>query len=96
MTAATSYRLRLYIAGDAPTSAQAVANLAAICRTHLADRHEIELVDVLDEPGRALSDGIFMTPTLVRLEPSPPMRIVGSLNHQQPVLHALGLDAVPA
>lgn len=87
-------KLRLYVAGDAPNSAQAIANLEALCRAHVQDRHEIEIVDVLREPGRALADGIFMTPTLVRLGPKPVLKIIGTLSLAQPILHALGLDAV--
>lgn len=89
-------KFRLYVAGDAQNSAQAIANLAAICRTHLTDRHEIELVDVFLEPKRALADGILMTPTLIKLTPAPVRRIVGTLSQQAPVLHALGLEMSPA
>lgn len=86
------YRFQLYVAGDAGNSAQALANLAAICRTHLPDRHEIEVVDVFREPKRALAEGVFMTPTLVRLAPAPVRRIVGTLSQTQTVLQALGLE----
>ena len=87
----TCYRFRLYVAGDAPNSAQAVANLTELCRARLPDRHEIEVVDVLRYPKRALADRILMTPTLVKLSPSPARKIVGSLSQTQPVLQALGL-----
>lgn len=90
------FRFRLYVAGGAPNSAQAIFNLAALCRAHLPDRHEIEVVDVFREPKRALADGIFMTPTLVKLAPSPARRIVGTLSQAQPVLQALGLGAPAA
>jgi circadian clock protein KaiB len=90
------FKFRLYVAGDAQNSAQAVANLIGFCRSHLPDRHEIEVVDVFREPKRALADGIFMTPTLVKLAPSPVRRIVGNLSQTQPVLQALGLEAFPA
>jgi circadian clock protein KaiB len=85
------FKFRLYVAGDAQNSALAVANLAAICREHLPGRHEIEVVDVFREPKRALEGGIFMTPTLIKLAPSPAQRIVGTLSQTQPVLQALGL-----
>ena len=87
------YRFRLYVVGDAHNSMQAIANLTALCRTHLLGRHEIEIVDVLKAPQRALTDGIIMTPTLIKLGPSPARRIIGTLSHAQPVLDALGLGA---
>ncbi len=83
---------RLYIAGDTQNSAQAVANLTALCKLHLSTCHEIEFIDVLREPERALADGVFMTPTLVRVAPIPPQKIVGTLNRKQPLLRAMGLE----
>ena len=81
MTLRKQFSFRLFVAGDARNSAQAVVNLDGLCREHLAGRHKIEIVDVFREPQRALDEGIFMTPTLVKLAPSPaPVRIVGSLS----------------
>lgn len=85
------FKFRLYVAGDALNSAQALANLTALCREHLPDRHEIEVVDVFREPQRTLIDGIFMTPTLVKLAPSPVRMIVGTLSATSTVVQALGL-----
>jgi circadian clock protein KaiB len=90
------FKFRLFVAGGTQNSAQAVANLNAICRAHLPDRHDIEVVDVLREPKRALADGILMTPTLVRLAPTPVERIIGTLSQTQTVLRALGLEALAA
>ena len=95
MSRRVKFKFRLYVAGDALNSAQAVANLNALCRVHLLNRHDIEVVDVFREPKRALADGILMTPTLVKLAPPPaPQRIVGTLSQTQPVLQALGLETV--
>lgn len=88
------FEFQLYVAGDAPNSARAIANLAAFCRAHLPDRYEIGIVDVFREPKRALKEGIFMTPTLVVLTPPPVRRIVGTLSHTQTVLLALGLTDI--
>ncbi len=86
------FKFQLYIAGDALNSAQALVNLTSMCQTHLAGRHEIEIVDVFKNPQRALANGIFMTPTLIKLAPPPVRRIVGTLSQTQTVLQALGLD----
>jgi circadian clock protein KaiB len=83
--------LRLYIADSAPNSAQAVANLAAICKEYLADNFELEIIDVLEHPLRALADGIVVTPSLSKLSPSPLARIVGNLSDTNSVLNALGI-----
>jgi circadian clock protein KaiB len=92
----TSFRFRLYVAGDTENSARAVANLSKFCTRRLADRHEIEIVDVFKEPKRALGDGIFMTPTLLILAPSPVRRIVGTLSQTNTILRTLGLGKLAA
>jgi circadian clock protein KaiB len=86
------FRFRLYVAGDAQNSVEAIANLNALCRLHLPERHETEVVDVFRSPNRALADGIFMTPTLVRLAPAPVRKVVGNLRDTSVVLRALGLQ----
>ncbi|HSI61051.1 MAG TPA: circadian clock KaiB family protein [Ideonella sp.] len=86
------FRFRLYVAGDAQNSLQALANLHALCRDVLPGCHAIDVVDVFKEPQRALADGIFMTPTLVKLLPLPVRSIVGTLSQRRPVLEALGLE----
>ncbi len=90
------YKFRLYVAGDAQNSAQAVANLNTFGRLHLENRHDIEIVNVFQDPKRALKDGILMTPTLVKVAPVPaPKRIVGTLSQSAPLLQALGLATEP-
>jgi circadian clock protein KaiB len=86
-----TYMFRLYVAGDAPNSLQAIANLEKICEAHLPDRYEIEVIDVLLEPTRALTETIFMTPTLISVSPYPGHRIVGTLSNTEPILQILGL-----
>jgi len=90
------YRLRLYVAGGALNSAQALANLRAFCASELPGRCDIEVVDVFREPRRALADAVFMTPTLVKLGPGPSARIVGTLSHIPPLRAALGMEAQAA
>ncbi len=91
MSKRAHFKFRLYVAGDSPNSTQAIANLNALCLQYLQERHEIEIVDVLREPKRALDDGILLTPTLVKLSPPPVRKIIGNLNQLQPVLLALNL-----
>jgi circadian clock protein KaiB len=85
----TKLVLRLYVAGSAPNSVSAIANAKAICDTHFATRHKLEIVDMLQHPLRALSDGIIVTPTLLRLFPLPVRRVIGNLSDTAQVLMTL-------
>lgn len=84
--------MRLYVAGGAPNSVQAIANLEAICQQHLKGHYQLEIVDVCEQPLRALADGVIVTPSLTKLSPPPAAQIVGNLSDQSKVLLALGLQ----
>ena len=90
---ATVVVLRLYVAGGAPNSVQAIANLEAICAEHLKGGHRLEVVDILDNPRRAMAEGVLVTPSLTKLSPLPAAQVVGNLSDKNRVLLALGLKA---
>ena len=82
--------LRLYVAGMTPTAQRAVANIHEIAETHLAEKYEVEVIDLLERPGLAEGEQIFAVPTLVRKLPEPLRKIVGDLSNTEEVL--VGLD----
>ena len=84
------YNLCLYVAGQTPKSLAAIANLQLLCKTHLAGRHTVEIIDLIQQPHLAIIDEIVALPTLVRRQPQPLKRIVGDLSKTRRVL--LGLD----
>ena len=84
--------LRLYVAGQSPKSLYAVANLKRLCEEHLAGRHEIEIVDLVESPALARRDDILAIPTLVRRLPEPLRRIIGDLSNTERVLVGLRLE----
>ncbi|NLG51694.1 MAG: circadian clock protein KaiC [Chloroflexi bacterium] len=83
--------LRLYVTADAPNSIRARANLAALCREYPLKCH-LEVIDISQEPLRALKDNILATPTLVKLSPGPTRKVIGDLADASFVLSALGMD----
>ena len=94
MRANSVFRFLLYVAGRSPNSMLALENLRALCREHVPDHHIIEVVDVLREPQRAMNDGILVTPTLLRVAPTPVVQIIGNLAHTDLVTSTLGLRQV--
>lgn len=87
------YRFRLFVAGDEPNSRIAEKNLRALCLEHLANRHSIEVVDVLRDFETALQAQIMVAPAVVMLAPRP-VTLFGALTDEALVLAALGLKGV--
>jgi circadian clock protein KaiB len=86
------YNLRLYVAGQTPKSLAAIANLKSLCDSYLPGRHSVEIIDLIDEPHRAIMDQILALPTLIRRLPKPLKRIIGDLSKTERVL--VGLDII--
>lgn len=85
--------LRLYVAGEAPNSVEARANLAAMLEQCEGTRYSLEVIDFLRDPKRAFADGVVVTPTLVKLTPPPVRKIIGTLRETLSVLTALGIGS---
>ncbi len=88
--ATSRLRLRLYVAGGAPNSLAATANLTVLLDTHYAGAYTLEVVDVLTSPEKAVRDGVLVTPTLMKLAPNPIQRLVGNLSDSARLLLLLG------
>jgi circadian clock protein KaiB len=84
------WNLRLYVAGQTPTSIRAFANLKALCEERLKGRYRIELIDLKKNPQLARGDQIVAIPTLVRRLPPPLRTIIGDLSNSVRLL--VGLD----
>ncbi|PSC06037.1 circadian clock protein KaiB [Alsobacter soli] len=82
--------LRLYVAGHNAAAQRARENrLRLLAASHAIA--EIEVVDVLEQPGLAEAAGILATPTLSDETRHPPRRIVGDLSDHARVLSFLAI-----
>ncbi len=93
-TVATTYELRLYVAGKTAKSVTALTNLKKYCEEHLQGQYKIEVVDLLLHPQLAEGDQIFAIPTLVRKVPEPIRKIIGDLSNEEKVLVGLNIRPV--
>jgi len=87
------YRLRLFVTGATPNSTRAVSNLKEFCETFLADRYELEIIDVYQQPLMAESEQLIALPMLVKLSPAPQRRLIGDMSDTDKVLRGLNLPA---
>lgn len=87
--AGDTYILRLYVAGTTPRSMRAILDARAFCESHLANRYELEVIDIYQQPAQARDEQIIAVPTLVRSLPPPLRRLVGDLSDVERVLTGL-------
>lgn len=86
------YVLKLYVTGMLPNSARAVINIKAICDKYLNGRHELEVIDIYQQPSLAVKEDIIAVPVLIKKAPLPEGRIIGDLSDVEKVLS--GLDII--
>jgi circadian clock protein KaiB len=87
------YKLRLIVAGSTERSRRAIENLQSICKLHLDQRVDLEVIDIYQQPELAEKYQVLAAPTLVKVLPPPVRRIIGDLSQEARVLR--GLDIVP-
>jgi circadian clock protein KaiB len=85
-------KFKIYVAGEAANSIKALRNLRVLCEAHYGENYFIEVIDVLLSPELAWADGVIVTPTAIRIEPTPSPPIVGNLSNTSLVKYALGMN----
>ena len=90
--AAVAIRLFLFVANDGPKSIIAIENIRRALDEFVAAAFALEIVNVFDDPDRALNSRVLVTPTL--LAPDFARRLVGDLS-EKAQLHYF-LQGLPA
>lgn len=85
-----TYILKLYVAGNTPSSKQALRMLNTILENEFQGVYALKVIDVLKNPQLAEEDKILATPTLAKILPPPVRKIIGDLSDRERVL--IGLD----
>jgi circadian clock protein KaiB len=85
--------LRLYVSGLSARSRQAIENIRRLCEEHLAGRHELQIIDIYQQPELAKDQQLIAAPTLVKKLPLPLRKLVGDMHDSTRVLIMLGITA---
>ncbi len=85
------WELHLYVANSTPRSLLAKANLDALCAQYLRQGYSVCIIDIVKDPAAAIRANVLAVPTLVRVAPGPPKRVIGSLSDAQGVLRGLDI-----
>lgn len=84
--------LELFVAGDSVRSREARSKLERLCGSRLRGDCDLVVIDVEVEPERAAAAGVDVTPTVIRRDPPPEVRIVGDVGDEAAILAALDLE----
>ncbi|MEI7475505.1 MAG: circadian clock KaiB family protein [bacterium] len=85
------YIFKLYVYGHSSECDLALYNLKNICKKHLNNNYEIQLIDIEEYPNQSEEARLIALPTLIKESPSPIRRIIGNLEDEEKVLLKLGL-----
>ena len=85
--------LRLYVSGLGARSRQAIDNIRRLCEEHLAGRHDLQIIDIYQQPELAKDQQLVAAPTLVKKLPLPLRKLVGDMQDSARVLVMLGISA---
>jgi circadian clock protein KaiB len=81
------YVFQLFVTGILPNSARAIINIKAICEEYLKGRYELEIIDIYQQPSKALTENIIAVPVLIKKFPLPEARLIGDLSNIEKVLN---------
>lgn len=81
--------LRLYVTGRDSRSQRAIERLERVCAGIPECR--LQVIDTLDDPRLATDERILLTPTVIREQPAPSLRLTGDLSDPVGLVEALGL-----
>jgi circadian clock protein KaiB len=92
MNSTAAVQLYLFIASNAPRSVAAIDNIRRALAAFPERTYVLEIVNVFDDPDRALASRVLITPTL--LAPACARRLVGDLSEEGQLHYFLqGLSA---
>lgn len=85
--------LRLYVSGLSARSCRAMENIRHLCDEHLSGRHELQIIDIYQQPELAKEQQLIAAPTLVKKLPLPLRKVVGDMQDSARILMMLGINA---
>src|SRR5688572_15102385 len=89
---AFKFSLYLYLATpDHPEVSEEIGELKTILAGQFGTEYSLNIINVLNNPELAVKEGVVATPTLIRNNPPPPLRLVGDFTDKDKVLGALEL-----
>ncbi len=86
--------LKIYIADPKSAKEHALIDLQKICEDMTGFACEFEVIDATLQPEKVLKNRVLAFPTIIREEPLPLRRIIGSMSDLQQIISTLDLSSL--
>ena len=86
------YVFSLYVSGESGRILQAINNLKEMVSEHLKGQAKVEVIDILDDPQKAVNAGICATPTIVKQLPEPLKKSIADLSDIEEIMFWLDIN----
>ena len=84
-------KLYLFLSSETPHSQLYVKNIKVVLEKKVGDQYEIQCINLLDHAELCEEKGVFVTPTLERVDRDPPVRVIADLSSVENAAAALRL-----
>jgi circadian clock protein KaiB len=81
----------VYVVEGYQSCQAALRNLTDLCERYFPGRYSIDIIDIGADVAAAVRDNVLAVPTVVRVEPLPPLKIVGDLSDRETCRRLLGI-----
>ena len=81
--------LSLYVVSENEKTIGIIDNLRAVLEKNFKEEWQLNVVDVLATPEKAVENNIFATPTLMRDFPAPVIKALGDIANEKRILGVL-------
>ena len=88
--------LKFFVTGKTPRSRDAIDSIKNAFEARLSENGILEIIDVLDKPQQAQAESVLVTPTLIRLVPTPVRRVIGDFSDAKKAFDLLDLGDEPS
>lgn len=81
-SAPDQYRYCLFVSGSTARSQQSIKVVRTVFDKYVGGNYTFAVIDVINNPEQALSERVYVTPTLIRYGPPPARRFVGDFTSE--------------
>jgi circadian clock protein KaiB len=81
MKTQTDITFKLYIIKRSHTSSDTILKLKSYLDSNFNAKYQLEVIDILSFPEKAVKDNVMASPTLIKETPSPAKRIIGRIQY---------------